>query len=137
MPFIHLTNWLIKKKKCHETHQRNKNMPKKRVKGYIKCLPKQDSIEQIYGWLENEENERENFSYIEDYDDNHGDVNYRDMDNHLQTTLLKIRDIHPKKLLGKYLHGRFMNRFDTRKEHNIEARTNISMKNNINIVNRK
>ena len=137
MSFINLTNWIIKKKKCQETHQHNRNMSTKKVKECIEGLPKQNSIEQIYGWLENEENERENFSYIEEYDDNHGDVIYGDIENQLQASFVKLRDVHPKKLLGKYLGGRFIHRFDTRKQLNIEALNNISMVNNKNIVNKK
>lgn len=136
MSFKYLINWLIKKKKCKDIHQHNKNMSKKKMKEYIECLPKQELIERIYGWLENEENETEIFSYIEDEDDNRGDVNYLHIENHLDTSFVKLRDIHQKEILGKYLHGSFMKKFDRRKQKNIEALTNISMMNNKNIVNR-
>ena len=69
-----IKEWILRKKNCpeieshqHKTSTKGKYISK--VKEFVKSLPTEDLIEWICHWLENYENEKQNYSFKEESDD--------------------------------------------------------------------
>ena len=127
MSCLPFTDWIQKKKNCPEieTHQHNRStnntcISKKKVKDYIESLQTENLMESICHWLENDENEKENYSYMDKSDDALS-LNESDDDLHerLKTKVVKLKDIRPKKLLENYMHEFFIHKLDPLKCTNV------------------
>ena len=90
------------------------------MKEFVESLATEDLIERICHWLENDENEKQNYSYMEKSDDSLSlNGSNDDFDERLKTKRIRLKDIHPKKLLGNYLRGCFIHKLDPLKCTNV------------------
>ena len=103
LPFI---GWRTKKSEeavnsGDDERIKRKYFSRRKMRESIESLPKQDLFERIYHWLENNENDSENYFYNEESDDQDYEVRFK-----LKNT--KLKDLHPIKIQEEYLQGGLM-----------------------------
>ena len=95
------------KQECEDLAKtKSKYLSQKKIKESIENLPKQDVFDNIYHWLENNENKAENSTY--DEQSNASSSNGSEEEYHVSMKIRKSMDVHPINIQEEYLQGCLM-----------------------------
>merc|ERR1712130_54449 len=116
IPLLHIA---LRRKKtskefCQQKQERSGSLSRRKTKEIIENLPKENLMDRVNNWLENYENELENFAYMERSNETFDETD-DDFDERIKSKNLNLKAINPKKLLGNYLRGCFIHKLDPTK----------------------